>query len=49
MNFQPRNSHASPLFRKTSLLKFKNKINLENLLFISRPINNLLPFLFTQR
>ena len=46
MNFQPRNSHASPLLRKTSVLKFKDKINLENILFISKSINNLLPFLF---
>ena len=47
MNFQPLNSHISPLVRKTSVLKFKDKINLENILFISRSINNLLPSLFT--
>ena len=46
MNFQPRNSYTSPLFRKPSVLKFKTKINLENMLFISRSINNLLPSLF---
>ena len=46
MNFQPRNSHTSPLFRKTFILKFKDKINLENILFISKSINNLLPSLF---
>ena len=34
MNFQPKNSHTSPLFRKTSLL------------FISKSIKNLLPSLF---
>ena len=44
MNFQSRNSHMSPLFRKTSALKFKDKINLENVLFINKSINNLLPF-----
>ena len=46
MNFQPRNSHSNPLFRKTSVLKFKDRMNLENILFISKPINNLLPSLF---
>ena len=46
MNFQLRNSHTSPLFRKTSVFKFKDKINLENRLFISKSINNLLPSLF---
>ena len=24
MNFQPQNSHTSPLFRKTSAMKFKD-------------------------
>ena len=43
MNFQPRNSHTSHLFSKTSVLKFKDKINL---LFISKSITNLLPSLF---
>ena len=45
MNFQPQNSHTSPLFRKTSVLKFKDKLNFENILFISKSINNLLPSL----
>ena len=46
MNYQPRNSHTSPLFRKAAVLKFKDKINLENVLFVSKSINNLLPSLF---
>ena len=46
MNYQPRNSRTSPLFRKDAVLKFKEKINLENTLFISKSINNLLPSLF---
>ena len=45
MNYQPRNSHASPLFRKAVVLKFKGKINLENI-FNSKSINNLLHSLF---
>ena len=46
MNFQLRNSHTSLLFRKNSVVKFKDKINLENILFISKSFNNLLPSLF---
>ena len=46
MNFQPQISHAIPLFRKTSVVNFKDKINLENILFISESINNLLPSIF---
>ena len=46
MNYQPRNSHTSPLFRKVAVLKLKDKINLENILFISKPITNLSPSLF---
>ena len=45
MNYQPRNSHTSPLFRKAAVLKFKDQIKLENILFISKSINNPLPSL----
>ena len=45
-NFQSQNSHTNLLFRKTFVLKFEDKINLENILFISKSINNLLPSLF---
>ena len=46
MNYQPRNSHTGPLFRKAAALKFKDKINLGNIFFISKSINNLLPSFF---
>ena len=46
INFQPRNSHSSPLFKNSSILKFSDKVNLENTLFVSKSINNLLPSLF---
>ena len=46
MNCQTQNSHTSPLFRKAAVLKFKDKTSLENILFISKSINNLLPSLF---
>ena len=39
-------SKSFPLFRKTSVFKFKDKNNLKNILFISKSIDDLLPFLF---
>ena len=41
INFQPRNSHTSPLFKQSSILKFQDKICLENILFVSKSLNNL--------
>ena len=41
INFQPRNFHTSPLFKQNAILKFEDKICLENILFISKPLNNL--------
>ena len=41
INFQPRNSHTSPLFKQNSILKFQDKICLENILFVSKSLNNL--------
>ena len=43
INFQPRNSHTSPLFKQNSILKFQDKICLENILFVSKSLNNLSP------
>ena len=31
INFQPRNSHTSPLFKQNFILKFQEKIWLENI------------------
>ena len=44
---KPRNSHSSPLYIKKIILKFLDKVNLENSLFVSKSINNPLPSLFT--
>ena len=42
INFQPRNSHTSPLFKQNFIIKFQDKICLENVLFVSKSlINNL--------
>ena len=41
INFQPRNFHTSPLFKQNSILKFQDKICLENISFLS--LNNLSP------
>ena len=46
ITFQPRNSHYSPLFKKCFILKFSDKVHLENNLFVTKSINNLLPSLF---
>ena len=46
ISFQQRHSHSSPLFKKSSILKFSDNVNLENTLFVSKSINNLLPSLF---
>ena len=44
INFQPRNSHTSPLFKQNS--KFQDKIYLENILFVSKSLSNLSSSLF---
>ena len=46
MDFQPRNSHSSPLFKSSFILKLSDKVTLENTLFVSKSINNLLSSLF---
>ena len=45
INFQPRNSHTSPLFKRSSNLKFQDKTCLENISFASKSLNNLSPSL----
>ena len=46
INFQPRNSHTSHLFKQSFILKFQDKICLENILFVSKSLNNLSPSIF---
>ena len=46
INFQPRNFHTSPLFKQNIILKFQDKICLENILFVSNSLNNLSPSIF---
>ena len=46
INFQPKNFHTSPLFKQNSILKFHDKICLENILFVSKSLNNLSPPVF---
>ena len=46
VTFQSRNCHLSPLFSKTKVLKFNDKVHLENVLLISIFINSLLPPVF---
>ena len=46
ITFQSRNCHSGPLFFKLKLLKFNDKVHLENVLLISKFINSLLPPVF---
>ena len=46
MNFQSRDSHSSPLFKRNHILKLEDKILTENILFINKSLNNLLPAVF---
>ena len=46
MNFQSIDSHSSSLFRSNHILKLEEKIRKENILFISKSFNNLLPPIF---
>ena len=46
INFQPRYSHTSDLFKQSSILTFQGKICLENILFVSKSLNNLSPSVF---
>ena len=46
INFQPRNSHTSPLFKQSSILKFQDKICLENISFVSKFLSNVSPSVF---
>ena len=46
IDFKPRNSNISPLFKYGSILKFQSKIFPENMLFVSKSLNNLSPLVF---
>ena len=46
INFQPRNSYTSPLFKQNVILKFQDKICLGSMLFINKYLNNLSPSAF---
>ena len=46
MNFQSRDSHSSPLFKSNHILKLEDKVVRENILFINKFFNNLLPPIF---
>ena len=47
-NFQPSNSHTSPLFKQNFIFKFHDKTFLENILFVSNSLNNLSPSIFNR-
>ena len=45
-SFQPPDCNSSPLFKKHNLLKFEDKIPLENVLLVSKYFNNILTSTF---
>ena len=46
LNFQSRDSHSSPLFRSSHILKLEDKILIENILFTNTSFNDLLTLIF---
>ena len=46
MDFHSRDSHSSRLFKSNHILKLEDKILTENILFINKSLNNLLPPIF---
>ena len=46
INFQSKNFYTSLLFKQNSIFKFQDKICLENILFLSKSLNNSSPSAF---
>ena len=46
MSFQPRDSRTSPFFKSNHILKLEDKILIENIIFINKSFNNLVPPIF---
>ena len=46
MNFKDQFFHSSPLFFQNNILKFGDKITLENILFVNKSINRQVPPIF---
>ena len=46
MNFNDQLSHSSPLFSENNILKFIDKISLENILCVNKSINRQVPPMF---
>ena len=46
MNFKGQLFHSSPLFSENNILKFIDKITLENILFVNKSINRQAPPVF---
>ena len=46
MNLKDQLFHSSPLFSENNILKFIDKITLENILFVNKSINRQVPPIF---
>ena len=49
ISFQPRDCYLIPMFKKQNLPKFEDKIQLENVLLVSKYFNNILSSIFDNR
>ena len=47
ISFQKMNSHTSTLFKEYNILKFHDKIEIDNIIFINKSLNNVLPSTFS--
>ena len=47
INFKECNTHSSPLFHYSKIIKIADKVKIENCLFINKYTNNKLPSIFT--
>ena len=46
MNFKDKLFHSNPLFSSNNILKLGDKITLENIIFVNKPINRQVPSIF---
>ena len=46
VHFKGKFDHNSSLFSETNMIKFSEKIPIENCLFVSKPLNNQFPEIF---
>ena len=48
LHFKQRNTHSNPLFLESEIIKFPDKVKIENCLFVSKYFHNKLPSTFNK-